>query len=205
MANVIFLNGCSSSGKTTLALKLQQLLPEPYQHIALDQFRDGMPERVRGLNAPPHTEGAMGLNVVPVHRDGIWMTEIQFGVYGERVLQAMRRSVATFSELGIPVIVDDLIFKAEYLRDYARVLDPEHTYFIRVHCDLDVVNEREGLRPGRFPGTATAHFEQVHDHGSDYDLHVDTSTTSARDAAEQIIERLKLPPVAFRKIRAQRA
>ena len=48
--NIIFLNGSSSAGKTTLAIMLQQLLPEPYQHIALDQFRDGMPGRYRGLN-----------------------------------------------------------------------------------------------------------------------------------------------------------
>ena len=41
MGNIIFLNGCSSAGKTTLAIKLQQMLDEPYQHIALDQFRDG--------------------------------------------------------------------------------------------------------------------------------------------------------------------
>ncbi|MGB1686483.1 MAG: phosphotransferase-like protein, partial [Pseudomonadales bacterium] len=34
---VIFLNGTSSAGKTTLALALQELLPEPYQHVALDQ------------------------------------------------------------------------------------------------------------------------------------------------------------------------
>ncbi|MFT7653948.1 MAG: chloramphenicol 3-O-phosphotransferase, partial [Candidatus Azotimanducaceae bacterium] len=33
MAHVILLNGCSSAGKTTLAVKLQQLLPEPYQYI----------------------------------------------------------------------------------------------------------------------------------------------------------------------------
>ena len=49
MANVILLNGCSSAGKTTLALKLQQLLSEPYQHVALDQFRDGMPGRLEAL------------------------------------------------------------------------------------------------------------------------------------------------------------
>ena len=46
MANVILLNGCSSAGKTTLALALQDVLTAPYQHIALDQFRDGMPGRL---------------------------------------------------------------------------------------------------------------------------------------------------------------
>jgi chloramphenicol 3-O-phosphotransferase len=39
MGQIILLNGCSSAGKTTLAIKLQQLLQAPYQHMALDQFR----------------------------------------------------------------------------------------------------------------------------------------------------------------------
>ncbi len=65
---IIFLNGCSSAGKTTLAIMLQQLLEEPYQHIALDQFRDGMPGKYRGLNSPSGTPGNLGLNVVPMKR-----------------------------------------------------------------------------------------------------------------------------------------
>ena len=39
---ILFLNGTSSAGKTTLSRALQELLDEPYQHIALDQFRDGV-------------------------------------------------------------------------------------------------------------------------------------------------------------------
>ena len=63
---IIFLNGTSSAGKTTLARTLQELMDEPYQHVALDQFRDGMADKYRGLNAPAGTTGDMGLNVVPV-------------------------------------------------------------------------------------------------------------------------------------------
>ena len=201
MGNIIFLNGCSSSGKTTLALKLQQLLPEPYQHIALDQFRDGLPISVRGLNAPAQTPGASGLNVVPVEKDGEWVTDIQFGVHGERVLKGMRRSIAAFSELGVNVIVDDLLFKRDYLDDYVSILNPDKVWFVGVKCDLDVVNQRESLRPGRFPGTATSHYEKVHAHGELYDLEVDTSSTSVRDTADQIQARLQDPPEAFWRMR----
>ena len=197
MGNVIFLNGCSSAGKTTLALKLQQLLEAPYQHIALDQFRDGLPARVRGLNAPPGTPGADGLNVVPAYQNGQRVTHIQFGAHGEQVLRGMRRTIALFSELGINVIVDDLLFKPQYLADYVSVLSPQKTWFIGVHCDADVVNQREALRTGRFPGTAVSHFEQVHAHGLKYDLEVDTSAASPRACAEAIIRRMQRTPEAF--------
>lgn len=202
MGNIIFLNGCSSSGKTTLAIKLQQLLPEPYQHIALDQFRDGLPSSVRGLNAPQDTPGATGLNVVPVRKDGEWVTEIQFGEHGERILAGMRRSIAVFSDLGANVIVDDLLFKRAYLDDYVAVLNPEKVWFIGVKCPLDVVNAREAQRVGRFPGTATSHFDQIHAHGEVYDLEVDTSIESPRKIAEHIIARLAQPPQAFARMRA---
>ena len=204
MGNIIFLNGCSSSGKTTLAIKLQQMLSEPYQHIALDQFRDGLPNRVRGLNAPADTPGATGLNIVPVKRDGEWVTEIQFGCHGERILQGMRRSIAAFSDLGANVIVDDLLFKREYLDDYVSVLSPTKVWFIGVMCSLEVVNERELTRTGRFPGTATSHYTQVHAHGEAYDLEVDTSASSPREVAEKIIARLQTPPLAFVRMQALR-
>ncbi|NCF45571.1 MAG: AAA family ATPase [Proteobacteria bacterium] len=201
MSNVILLNGCSSAGKTTLALALQNLLCEPYQHIALDQFRDGMPGRVRGLNSPPGDPGASGLNVVPGELNGKWVTHIQFGDYGERVLAAMRRTVATLSELGCNVIVDDLLFKRDYLEDYAAVVDPQKTWFVGVKCSLDVINEREALRPGRFPGTARAHFEQVHEHGVTYDLEVDTSAADPAEVAQTIAQRLQQPPLALQSLR----
>ena len=197
MANVILLNGCSSSGKTTLALKLQQILPEPYQHVALDHFRDGMPSRVRGFNSPTDDPGAQGLNVVPERRDGQWVTNIEFGDYGEHILAGMRRTVATLWQSGCSVIVDDLLFKRSYLDDYMAVLDSASTWFIGVRCSLDVVEAREAQRPGRFPGTATSHFEQIHQHGSPYDLEVDTSVNSPRATAELIRERLASPPTAF--------
>ena len=74
---------------------------------------------------------------------------------------------------------------------------PEKTWFIGVKCSLDVVLAREALRPGRFPGTAVSHYKQVHEHGLNYDLEVDTSVASPRQVAEAIVDRLGTPPEAF--------
>ncbi len=191
---IIFLNGSSSAGKTTLAVMLQQMLDEPYQHIALDQFRDGMPGKYRGLNSPPGSPGELGLNVVPTLKDGQHITEIRFGSVGEKVLRGMRRAVAAFVREGNNVIVDDLLFKPEYLHDYAEAFAGLDAWLIGVRCSLDVVNQRESQRPGRFPGTATSHFHEVHQHGAGYDLEVDTSAATPRACALLIIERLREPP-----------
>lgn len=194
---LILLNGSSSAGKTTLAHKLQQLLPEPWQHIALDQFRDGMAGRFRGFNSPPASPGASGLNIVPLDTDEDRLTHIQFGEHGERMLRGMRRAIACFASSGNNVIIDDLLFRREYLLDYVDTLEGLETWFIGVRCSRDVVQEREAKRPGRFPGTAISHFHQVHAHGVPYDLEVDTSASSPRFCAEAIIARLDSPPEVF--------
>ena len=197
IGNIIFLNGSSSAGKTTLAIMLQQLLAEPYQHIALDQFRDGMPHRYRGLNSPAGSPGDSGLNIVPREKDGQYLTHISFGTHGENVLKGMRRAIAAFAEQGNNVIIDDLLFKPEYLDDYALALESVPTWLIGVRCSLEVVNQRENLRSGRFPGTATSHYHEVHAHDAGYDLEVDTSDLTPKQCAEQIVERLKAPPVVL--------
>ncbi len=195
--NVIFLNGSSSAGKTTLAITLQQLLEDPYQHIALDQFRDGMPGRYRGLNSPDGTPGSSGLNIVPQDRDGELLTHIRFGDHGEQVLKGMRRAIAAFASAGNNVIIDDLLFKPHYLEDYAEALRGIPTWLIGVHCELSIVNKRESARTGRFPGTATSHFHEVHAHSAGYDLEVDTSRSSPRSCALEIIDRLHTPPLTL--------
>ncbi len=194
---IILLNGSSSSGKTTLAQALQQLLPEAYQHMALDQFRDGLGGRYRGLNSREGTPGSKGLNIVPIAHQEAAVTEIRFGSIGERMLAGMRRSIAAFAAAGNNVIVDDLLFKPAYLRDYKAVLAPFSVYFIGVRCDLQTVNEREAMRTGRFPGTATSHFESIHAHGLGYDLEVDTAALSPAECAAAVQQRMQSPPQAF--------
>jgi chloramphenicol 3-O phosphotransferase len=201
---IILLNGSSSAGKTTLAITLQQLLPQPWHHIALDQFRDGMPGRYRGLNSPPGTPGARGLNVVPVPHGNDRVTDVQFGDLGKQMLRGMRRAIAAFVREGNNVIIDDLMFEPEFLHDYLKALAGLDVLFVGVRCSLDVVNAREAKRPGRFPGTATSHFHRVHSECI-YDIEVDTSAASPRHCAQQIIARLHAaqPPSAFDELRAR--
>lgn len=200
---VIFLNGSSSAGKTTLAIVLQQLLKEPWQHIALDQFRDGLPGRYRGLNSPTGSPGEAGLNIVPTEKEGERVTEVRFGAHGEQMLRGMRRAIAAFAREGNNVIIDDLLFKPAYLRDYAVALHDLDAWLIGVKCRLDVVNAREATRTGRFPGTATSHFHEVHAHGARYDLEVDTSEATPKACAQLIIERIASPPEVFRSLRSR--
>lgn len=195
---IVLLNGSSSAGKTTLAHAIQRASPRPVQHIALDHFRDGLAGRFRGMNSRPDEPGVRGLNVVPVGG----MTALQFGDVGRATLKGMRRAVAAFAQTGIDVVVDDLILERAFLQDYLTVFDGFDVTFVGVICDLDTVVARESTRPGRFPGTAAAHFETVHQ-GCLYDIEVDTAVDSRRRSAERVVTAMRKPrrPTAFERMR----
>ena len=203
---VILLNGTSSAGKTTVARMIQQLRPEPIQHIALDQFRDGLPDRFRGLNSPAGTPGARGLNVVPVRgRPGepeVSGTAIQFGDVGLRMLTGMRHAIAAFAKAGNDVVVDDMRLDPNYFSDYLTALAGIDVIFAAIHCNQATLDQRETERPGRFPGTAVLHAHSVHAECI-YDVEVDTSTMSARQCAKSILAAERTPPnpCAFDRLR----
>ena len=55
LMQIIYLNGPSSSGKTTLAKALQQAFEEPFLRVAVDHIIGWMPEKVNdwtGKEAP---------------------------------------------------------------------------------------------------------------------------------------------------------
>ena len=202
---IVLLNGSSSAGKTTLAHALQDVMEDAWQHVALDQFRDGMPGRYRGINAPDGSSGEQGLNVVPVHRRGELVTEIRFGGMGHRMLRGMHRAVAAFASAGNNVVLDDILFEPKMLDDYLDALRDHWVLFVGVRCPLSVVTARENVRMGRFPGTAFSHFDEVHVHGC-YDLEVDTDALPPRECALQIHARIRsgVPPQAFARLRRDR-
>ena len=202
--HIIFLNGTSSAGKTTLAHALQETLPEFWLHVALDQFRDGMPDRFRGLNASPGETGADGLNVVPVtSEDGTRYTEVRFGETGASMLKGMRRAMRALVESGTNIIIDDIILEPAFLCDYLDVFNGLIVTFVGVRCPADVINAREAARPGRFPGTAVGHLAVCHAHG-DYDIEVDTSRQSPIECAALIAgARNRDTNGAFSRIRAR--
>lgn len=199
---IIFLNGTSSAGKTTLAHALQETLEDAYLHIALDQFRDGLPDKFRGLNSAPGESGHRGLNVVPVTTSDKPFTAVEFGDVGETMLKGMRRAMAAMVAAGNNIIIDDILLKSEFLQDYLEVFAPFEVIFVGVRCPINVINARERSRPGRFPGTAYGHYKPCHAHGT-YDIEVNTADMTPFECAAQVAAFLRdHKPTAFSNLAA---
>ena len=66
MAAIIFLNGASSAGKTSLGKALQDVLNEPYVLLGLDTFFHTVPARWAG--GPPGPIAILGSTTSIFHR-----------------------------------------------------------------------------------------------------------------------------------------
>ncbi len=120
------------------------------------------------------------------------------------MLRGMRRAMAAMVESGNNIIIDDIILQTDFLTDYLFVFSPYKVVFVGVRCPRDVINVREGNRPGRFPGTAVGHFDICHAHGV-YDVEVDTSVLPPLECAATITAFLRDgKPLAFDQLRAKK-
>jgi chloramphenicol 3-O phosphotransferase len=91
------------------------------------------------------------------------------------------------------------------LADLVEALSPFEVLFVGIRCPLAVAARREQARGDRTPGMARAQYDLVHAHDI-YDLEIDTSTCTPREAALLIEHRLENGPVptTFRQLRSGR-
>lgn len=183
---VIVLNGTSSAGKTTLAKAIQTIATEPYQIIAFDQIRDGLPDRYRGLNSPDGSPGAAGLNVVAAPAQDAIKTYIELGPHAVSVVSGMHRAIAAFAQSNQHVIVDHFVNDQAVAQDLSRHFESLPTVIVQVVCDAEELQKRERMRPGRFPGTAETQ-QALMAACFLYDLTIDSTHTSATELARQVL------------------
>ena len=181
---IIFLNGTSSSGKTSLLQQLQDELPEPFLDMGLDRFIFMLPKRY--LNRPLW--------------DDVLGKAIHAGTAGMVLFSGMHHSIAAAAKRGNNVIADHVFVERVWAEECAQLFGNMNAYLIGIQCPLNVLEQRERDRKDRTLGQARAQFDLIHKYTT-YDLEVDTSVLTTQQCAEQIIERLKHPPEAFKRLK----
>ncbi len=192
--HVIYLNGASSSGKTTLARALQGVLPEPYYHLSVDAFA-GMLIRRPGLG-------------------GVWDGDVVGPKFGRGFVGCVR----AMARAGNNIVVDDVLCESyrydgkvdaltglDLLKQRVRALEPFSVLYVGVFCDLGELERRERARGDRSPGLARFQHGRVHAH-SVYDVTVDTSRQRVAECASAVLRALARPPApnAFSRLREGR-
>lgn len=196
---VIVLNGTSSSGKSTLAGALQQMLPGYYFHTGIDHWIERSPRSLfvasDGVN-PATADGFLWI-YAPNER----VTEIRLGRAALNLWCGMYAAIAAMARCGNSLIVDDLIWDARVLGAAARALRDLDAFFVGVRCARAAAEGREERRGDRSRGLVAAHYELIHAHGR-YDLEVDTAASTPEECARTIARFVATgkAPTAFRAL-----
>ncbi|SOB81506.1 chloramphenicol phosphotransferase CPT [Streptomyces sp. 1331.2] len=181
--NVIVLNGGSSSGKSSIARCLQELLPEPWLHLGADTMVDALPPSLRGDGGDGGGSGGIsGLE----GGDGT----VEVGPVFAALDAAWTLGVAAMARAGARIVVDEVFLgtTASQAR-WRAALEGLSVLWVGVRCDPAVAAAREAARGDRVTGMAAAQAEAVHE-GVTYDLVVDTSRASAAECSGLIAERV---------------
>ena len=181
--NIVFLNGTSSAGKTSISKALQNTMPTPMLRTGLDHFCAGVPISLFVCVDEEHPAEVDGW--LEVYRDGTLVQLPRIGPVGKRLLAGMYQAIAAVALVGNDVIVDDMIYDPEVLRSAVVALKDLPVLFVGVHVPVDIARQRELSRGDRSPGGAAIFLEHVHAHGT-YDLELDTSMLTPEECAARI-------------------
>lgn len=188
---IIYLNGPSSSGKTTLAKALQHAFEEPFLHVGIDKIIGWMPEKVNDWTGG---EALIGYSWKKSEdASGHPIQELQAGPYAQKIGKTFQEVVLALAKMGHHIVIDDVSFGKQQLDEWKKTLKDFRVLWIGVNAPLPVLEQREKERGNRIQGSARGQFHKVHVDAT-YDLEIDTHQGSINENAEKIKSLALCPP-----------
>jgi len=148
---LIILNGTSSSGKSSIARKLQKEINENYLVLGVDIFMKLMPEKfanVKNKNAIDQEIGFSFSYDNLGNLENIILTEI-----GYRYIASCYKAVLVFLDSGFNVIYDDMIFNDQIYRILLSNFSKVKYSICLISCNEELRKDRELSRRDRIKGT----------------------------------------------------
>jgi chloramphenicol 3-O phosphotransferase len=183
--SVLFINGASSSGKTSLCRSLQALWPGPLAMVGVDTLISMLPAAYAGFGERAAEGYPFRIEKDP---EGRRLTRARTGPAGRILNRRMAEFVAGCAADGLDVVVDHVVLEPEDFEDFAAALDPVRSWLIGVRCDLDVLELREKARGDRAPNLAREQAERVHAGGWRYDLTLDSTSEPPHVLARRVLD-----------------
>ncbi len=194
---IVILNGAPRSGKSSIAVAIQETFDGVWMNLGVDGFMRMTPARFMP---------GMGLRPGGERRDIEPLVQTLYG--------ALYESIAAHSRAGLNVVVDvghhdGYAVPRHILPDCASRLSGLPVLFVGVRCPIGTIMERRrdtgwkvgGAADDPIPRPVLLWQKEVHTPGI-YDLEVDTSVLSPEECAAAIRRHLDdgPPPSAFRQL-----
>lgn len=163
---IVFLNGVTSSGKTSIVEALQERDEVFFYVIANDLFQEMVGEKYL--------------------RQDYWR-------YLGEVIITMYHTARLYSDMGKNVLIDGILVEREELRPHYRqlldILKDNPLDVVEIYCPLEICRQRNIYRGDRYE-TQSEEQSKLMSPGIRYSLQVDTSIHSPGECADIILQKL---------------
>jgi len=192
-SKIIFLNGCSSAGKTTLAKEIQNLSEEKCLYVGIDTLFGAMPKKIVGFDQ----KSEEGFRYVIDPKTGN-LTEMKVSPWAGKVFSCLPQVVKLLADNGLNVIFDECNFikkndKEFLIDDYKTFFSHHEFYMVNVRVqDLENLEQREKQRGDRVIGMAGLFYQKEKNFNYTYDLVVYNDTPESPSLnAKNILQFIK--------------
>lgn len=163
---IIFLNGVTSSGKTSIVEALQERRDVFFYVVANDLFQEMVGEQY---------------------------LEENYWKYLSEVIILMYHTAKLYSDLGKNVLIDGILVERDEIKPHyeklMEIMKDSPLDIVEVYCPLDVCRQRNIERGDRFESQSDEQAELM-SKDIKYAMRVDTSKNSPAECAEQIVKTL---------------
>lgn len=164
--HIIYLNGVTSSGKTSIVEAIQDREDVFFYVVANDLFQEMVGDRYL--------------------RENYWK-------YLSEVIIMMYHTAKLYSDMGKNVLIDGILVErdeiAPHYQQLTEILKDNPLDLVEVYCPLDICRERNVIRGDRYESQSDEQHELMAKN-IEYSLRVDTSLHSADECAEIIVREL---------------
>jgi chloramphenicol 3-O phosphotransferase len=184
----VILNGAPSSGKTTLATAFRDqraAIGDFWLLISIDDVLSKIPGEWKSAGSEHGPFAADGIRFDTTQRG----PAVRVGNVGRRMLRAYQAAVAAAAQVGLNVIVDEVVIDRTSWDGWTAALTGLDVVWVGIRCSPDVAEKRNRARGGRYTGLARALTFTVHQ-GARYDFEIDTTTQTPDEALSQLTSRL---------------
>lgn len=163
---VVFLNGVTSSGKTSIVEAIQERDDVFFFVVANDLFQEMVGDHFL--------------------RKNYWK-------YLSEVIIMMYHTAKLYSDMGKNVLIDGILVErneiAPHYQQLREIMKDNPLYLVEVYCPLDICRKRNIIRGDRYESQSDEQHELMAK-DIEYELRVDTSMYSSVECANMIVNEL---------------